>query len=156
MRPISSESQEVNATEEELQAVLSGQCHLSSSHPNINDSFYIGKLTPHKIPVNIFLPSHNIVADSLFDTPDLNAIPQIQPRRPRIIMTSPEQPPISGMVEISVTYDEMRPRGIAVEVSGAMSSDIKLDVLEEICRRGGTLGLSGRVWSNASQLHLYQ
>ena len=108
-----------------------------------------GKLTPHKIPVNVFLPSHNIVADTLFETPDLDAIPPMQPRRAKIIMTSPEQPPISGLVEISVTYDETRPRGIAVEVSGAMSSDIKLDVLEEICRRGGTLGLSGRVWSNS-------
>jgi hypothetical protein len=110
-----------------------------------------GKLTPHKIPVNVFLPSHNIVGDSLFDTPDLGAIPQMQPRRPKIVMTSPEQPPISGLVEIAVTYDEARPRGVAVEVSGAMSSDIKLDVLEEICRRGGTLGLSGRVWSNSHE-----
>lgn len=110
---------------------------------------HTGKLTPHKIPVNVFLPPHNIVTDSLFETPDLDAIPQMQPRRPKIIMTSPEQPPISGLVEISVAYDETRPRGVAVEVSGAMSSDIKLDVLEEICRRGGTFGLSGRVWSNS-------
>jgi len=106
---------------------------------------------PRKIPVNVFLPSHNIVADSLFETPDLDAIPHMQPCRPKIIMTSPERPPISGLVEITVTYDEAKPRGIAVEVSGAMGSDIKLDVLEEICRRGGTLGLSGRLWSNSHE-----
>lgn len=113
--------------------------------------FHTGKLMPRKIPVNVFLPSHNIVTDSLFETPDLDAIPQMQHRRPKIIMTSPEQPPISGLVEITVTYDEARPRGVVVEVSGAMSSDIKLDVLEEICRRGGTLGLSGRVWSKSHE-----
>jgi hypothetical protein len=64
-------------------------------------------------------------------------------------MTSPERPPISGLVEITVVYDETRPRGISVEVSGAMGADLKLDVLEEICRRGGTMGLSGRIWANA-------
>jgi hypothetical protein len=66
-------------------------------------------------------------------------------------MTSPERPPISGLVEITVSYDEARSRGIAVEVNGAMSSDIKIDVLEEICRRGGTLGLPGRLWSNSHE-----
>jgi hypothetical protein len=99
----------------------------------------------------VFLPLHNIASDPLFGTPDLDSlsIPQMQPSRPKIVMTSPERPPISGLVEITVTYDETKPRGIAVEVSGAMGSDTKPDVLEEICRRGGTLGLSGRVWSNA-------
>ncbi|KAF8070318.1 hypothetical protein FPV67DRAFT_1755245, partial [Lyophyllum atratum] len=119
------------ATEEELQAVLTGN------------------LPPRKIPVNIFVPSHNIATDALFQTPDLDgiSIPQIQPRRPRIVMTSPERPPISGLVEITVTYDETRPRGIAIEINGAMGSDFEADVLEEIFRRGGALGLSGRVWS---------
>lgn len=75
----------------------------------------------------------------------------MQPRRPKIVMTSPERPPISGLVEITVIYDETKPRGIAVEVSGAMGSDIEADILEEISRRGGTLGLSGRVWSKAHE-----
>lgn len=64
-------------------------------------------------------------------------------------MASPERPPISGLVEITVTYDETQPRGINVQISGAMGTDLKTDTLEEICRRGGTLGLSGRVWANA-------
>ncbi|GLB37276.1 hypothetical protein LshimejAT787_0403270 [Lyophyllum shimeji] len=125
--------QEAPATEEELQAVLNGN------------------LTPRKIPVNIFLPAQNIATDALFQTPDLDgiSIPQIQPRRPRIVMTSPERPPISGLVEIAVVYDETKPRGIAIEISGAMGSDIQPEVLEEICRRGGTLGLPGRIWSRA-------
>jgi len=67
-------------------------------------------------------------------------------RRPKITMTFPERPPMSGLVEITVTFDESKPRGVAVEVRGAMGADIKLDVLEEISRRGGTLGLCGRVW----------
>lgn len=99
----------------------------------------------------MFLPLNNIASDPLFGTPDLDSlsITQMQPRRPKIVMTSPERPPISGLVEITVMYDETKARGISVDVSGAMGSDTKPDVLEEICRRGGTLGLSGRVWSNA-------
>lgn len=110
-----------------------------------------GNLTPTKIPVNVYLPSLPTATDALFQTPDLDtmSIPQMQPRRPKIVMTSPERPPISGLVEISVIYDETRPRGIAVDVNGAMGSDIKPDMLEEISRRGGTLGLSGRVWAKA-------
>ncbi|KAG5725899.1 hypothetical protein E4T56_gene5116 [Termitomyces sp. T112] len=125
---------EGGATEEELQAILDGS------------------LPPRKIPVNVFLPSQNIATDTLFQTPDMDgiSIPHLPPRRPRIVMTSPERPPISGLVEITIIYDESRPRGIAVEVNGAMGSDIQTDVLEEICRRGGTLGLAGRVWSKAS------
>ncbi|KAG6862328.1 hypothetical protein C0995_016026 [Termitomyces sp. Mi166 len=124
---------EKEATEEELQAILDGN------------------LPPRKIPVNVFLPSQNIATDALFQTPDIDgiSIPHLPPRRPRIVMTSPERPPISGLVEIAVIYDESRPRGIVVEVNGAMGSDIQSDVLEEICRRGGTLGLAGRVWSKA-------
>ncbi|KAF9467288.1 hypothetical protein BDZ94DRAFT_1305379 [Collybia nuda] len=127
---------ETEATEDELQAVLSGN------------------ITPRKIPVNVFLPLNNIASDPLFGTPDLDSlsIPHLQPRRPKIVMTSPERPPISGLVEITIIYDETKPRGISVEVSGAMGSDMKPDVLEEICRRGGGLGLSGRVWSNAHVL----
>ncbi|KAG6920101.1 hypothetical protein DXG01_010169 [Tephrocybe rancida] len=143
-------SKETEATEDELQAVLNGSyrdpVHICADH------CITGNLPPRKIPVNIFLPTQNIATDALFATPDIDgmSIPQLQPRRPRIMMTSPERLPIPGFVEIAVIYDESRPRGVAVEISGAMSSDIQIDVLEEICRRGGTLGLSGRVWSRAS------
>jgi len=86
----------------------------------------------------------------LYDS-DLNtmALPPIRPQKPRIVMTSSERPPISGLVEITVMYDETRPRGISVQVSGAMMADLKQDVLEEVCQCGGMLGLSGKVWSSA-------
>jgi hypothetical protein len=64
-------------------------------------------------------------------------------------MTCPERPPISGVVEITVAYDETKSRGVSVELSGAMGCDLKPDTLEEIARRGGALGLSGRVWANS-------
>ncbi|KAJ7188498.1 hypothetical protein C8R46DRAFT_1157516 [Mycena filopes] len=96
---------ETDATEDELQAVLTGS------------------LTPRKIPVN--------------------------DRRTRILMTCPERPPISGVVEITVAYDETRSRGVAVELSGAMGCDLKPDTLEEIARRGGALGLAGRIWASS-------
>ncbi|KAJ7124939.1 hypothetical protein C8R44DRAFT_668822 [Mycena epipterygia] len=119
---------ESDATENELQAVLSGS------------------LIPRKIPVNVSLPQR---PDPLFD-PGLESMtmPHVD-RRTRILMTCPERPPISGVVEITVAYDEMRPRGVSVELSGAMGCDMKPDSLEEISRRGGTLGLSGRVWANS-------
>jgi len=64
-------------------------------------------------------------------------------------MTSPERSPAPGLVEITVAYNETKPRGISVEVTGAVGADLKMDVLEEACRRGGVLGLSGRVWASA-------
>ncbi|KAG6820520.1 hypothetical protein H0H93_015993 [Arthromyces matolae] len=124
---------ETEATEAQLQAVLDGN------------------LPPRKIPVNVFIPSQNMATDALFQTPDIDGIPMphLPPRRPSIVMTSPERPPISGLVQITVSYDESRPRGVSVEISGAMGSDIQIDILEETCRRGATLGLAGRVWSKA-------
>jgi hypothetical protein len=65
-------------------------------------------------------------------------------------MTLPERPPISGVVEISVGLDTARPRGLSVNVSGVMSADLKVEVLEEVCRRGGVFSLPGRVWANSS------
>jgi hypothetical protein len=64
-------------------------------------------------------------------------------------MTLPELPPISGLIEITVAHDSSRLRGITVSVSGAMGADINMDTLEELCRRGGVLGLPGRIWAKA-------
>ncbi|KAF7362076.1 hypothetical protein MVEN_00553200 [Mycena venus] len=119
---------ETGATEDELQAVLTGS------------------MTPRKIPVNVSLPQR---PDPLFDpTLDTITIPPVD-RRTRILMTCPERPPISGVVEITVAYDETKSRGVSVELSGAMGCDLKPDTLEEIARRGGALGLSGRIWANS-------
>ncbi|KAJ7497097.1 hypothetical protein FB451DRAFT_1210047 [Mycena latifolia] len=119
---------ESDATENELNAVLNGT------------------MIPRKIPVNVSLPPR---PDPLFD-PGLESM-TMGPvdRRTRILMTCPERPPISGVVEITVAYDETRPRGVSVELNGAMGCDIKSEALEEISRRGGSLGLSGRVWANS-------
>ena len=101
-------------------------------------------MTPRKIPVNIYLPANDSATDALFGGAlDTMSMP---PRRPRIIMTSPERPPMSGLVEISVLCDETKPKGVSVEINGAMGAEINTQDLEEICRRGGTLGLSGKVW----------
>ncbi|KAJ7251801.1 hypothetical protein B0H12DRAFT_1118930 [Mycena haematopus] len=119
---------ESDATEDELHAILTGT------------------MTPRKIPVNLSLPQR---PDPLFDpTLDPITIPPVD-RRTRIVMTSPERPPISGVVEITVAYDETKSRGVSVELSGAMGCDLKSDTLEEIARRGGALGLPGRVWANS-------
>ena len=104
----------------------------------------LGTYPTHRIPVNVSLPGSSV--DPIFGDSDLDSMSMSAPRRPKITMTFPERPPMSGLVEITVTFDESKPRGVAVEVRGAMGADIKLDVLEEISRRGGTLGLCGRVW----------
>ena len=67
----------------------------------------------------------------------------------RITMTTPERPPISGLVEIAVTFDPSRARGVAVDITGAVGVDLNTEVLEEVCRRGGLLGLPGRGWKKA-------
>ena len=109
---------------------------------------FLGTFTPYRIPVNVTLPSGN-ATDDLFGPAELDFPP---PSRPKVVMTSPERPPISGLVEITVTLDETKPRGISVEIQGAIGSDLKPTDLEEICRRGGTLGLPGRVWANGHGL----
>ena len=56
---------------------------------------------------------------------------------------------MSGQVEIAVTFDPHRPRGVALDINGAMGTELNTDVLEEVCRRGGTLSLSGRIWAKS-------
>jgi hypothetical protein len=41
--------------------------------------------------------------------------------------------------------------GATVKVQGAMGVDVQMSTLEEAVRRGGTLGLPGRIWAAASQ-----
>jgi len=120
---------ETEATEEDLQALL------------------LGNFIPRKIPVNVFLPSAD-TADNLFGPTDLGFS---SASTPKIVMTSPQRSSsIAGLVEITVTHDETKPRGVSVEISGAMGSDLKLVDLEEICRRGGVLSLPGRVWASGN------
>ncbi|KAI0806901.1 hypothetical protein C8Q74DRAFT_1312897 [Fomes fomentarius] len=130
------EPEDISVTEDELQAVLKGT------------------IKPRSIPVNIHLPipPPSPSTDSLFDTDtDMDMAPP--PRaRARVTMTSPERPPISGLVEIGVTFDPTRPRGVAVEITGAVGVDVNVEVLEEACRRGGLLGLPGRVWKKAHEV----
>lgn len=123
------------ATQDDLQAILKGT------------------LTPRRIPVNVYLPAPP-PPEPLFDPTDMSGMSLTQPmsshmHRTRIVMASPERPPIPGMVEISVAFDPSRPRGVTLDVSGAMGADLNSDVLEEVCRRGGALSLPGRVWAKS-------
>jgi len=127
------ETDDTEATEDDLQAVLKGT------------------FTPRRIPVNIYLPSPPS-SDPLFDAADMGSMSLTHhspAHRARILMLSPERPPIPGQVEISVAFDPSRPRGIALNINGAMGADLNSDVLEEVCRRGGLLGLPGRVWAKS-------
>jgi hypothetical protein len=99
-----------------------------------------GSYQPTQIPVNVYFPSEGASnSESLFEPAAANS--------PCIKMTIPERTPISGLVEISVRMDLTKPKGVSVDVSGALSADLNAGVLEEVCRRGGTLSLPGRVWN---------
>lgn len=91
--------------------------------------------------------------DPLFDA-DLDAISMghTRVRSAQIVMTAPERPPISGLVEIIVAYDCHRPQGVALTINGGLGADLKPDVLEEVCLRGGLLGLPGRIWAKSHSL----
>ncbi|KAI0315693.1 hypothetical protein OF83DRAFT_1084792 [Amylostereum chailletii] len=122
--PLPAHEVDPSTTEEELASVLSGT------------------LAPHKIPVNVYIPlpaAHPTSTEILFDAP-------VRPR-PCIMLSSPERPPIIGLVQMSITHDVTRPRGVSVHVRGAMGADIPVEVLEEAVRRGGLFGLPGRVWA---------
>ena len=103
-----------------------------------------GTFTPRRIPVNVLLPSGN-QTDDLFGPTELNFL---HGTRPKIVMTCPERAPISGLIEITVEYDEKKPRGISVNIQGTVGLDINASNLEEVCRRGGTWGLPGRIWAS--------
>lgn len=114
-----------------------------------------GTLTPRKLPVNITLPSLSPQLDlDPFAFDDAMTILQTSatPSRPRIAMSSPERPPMSGDVQITVEYDETRPRGVKVEVSGMIGVELNKETMEEVARRGGVFGLPGRVWTSSRKL----
>jgi hypothetical protein len=101
-----------------------------------------GTFQPYQLPINIYLPSYDNES-SLFDQPRPTQSAQIT-------MTLPERPPISGLVEISVGLDDTRPTGVSVNVGGVLSSELKVEALEEACRRGGIFSLPGRIWTNST------
>lgn len=117
---------EAEATEEELRALLSGQ-HKTPICRLLCLTWLSGTYTPRSIPVNVYvLPAG-------------------------LGLTFPERPPMPGMVIISVSLSGAAgAAGATVEVQGAMGADVQMSTLEEAVRRGGTLGLPGRVWA-ASQ-----
>lgn len=110
-------------TEEGLEAVLTGT------------------FTPRKIPVNVFIPSGS-EGDDLFGA----ELDFFSGSRAKIVMTCPERAPISGLIEITIGYDEKRAQGVSVTIQGTVGLDIEVSKLETVCRRGGTLGIGGRIW----------
>jgi len=125
------------ATEDLLQALLNGT------------------YTPNSIPIEIYLPPPTNAA---FSSADLSfSVPHgIARQPPKISMTLPERLPISGLVEIVVSYDLTRPKGVRVDVGGGLGmgigvegSGVDVEALEEVCRRGGLFGLGGRVWKGS-------
>ncbi|EGN99978.1 hypothetical protein SERLA73DRAFT_72739 [Serpula lacrymans var. lacrymans S7.3] len=155
---------EGEATEATLQALLSG-----TFRPRfIPVTVYIPSLAvPYSSSSSVAGPPPDSAHDSLFDSPTTGDMsipglsdslpdplsahlpmptpPRLEPP-PSIVITSPERAPITGMVELRVTFDTSRPQGVKIELNGALGADVDVGTMEEVCRRGGLFGLPGRVW----------
>ncbi|KAF7979876.1 hypothetical protein HWV62_40653 [Athelia sp. TMB] len=124
----------------------------------ILDALLKGTHPPNEIPVEVFFPSiahpnFPSVADLGFDLAD--AVHGSHREPPRITMTLPERPPLTGFTEIVISYDQAKAKGVKVEIGGRMGmegSGVNAEVLEEVCRRGGALGLAGRVWKGSDMV----
>ena len=143
--------EDTTVTDDDLQAVLKGTL---LTHPAVRSGVFAhrgalcitGSVKPRSIPVNVHIPTPvPPFGDADMDTFSLGR------GHARIMMTAPERPPISGLVEIGVTFDPRKPRGVAVDITGAVGVDLNTEMLEEACRRGGLLGLPGRVWKKAHE-----
>ena len=54
----------------------------------------------------------------------------------------------STQVQIFITHDISRPRGVRVDVAGTLPfTSQQMNELEEFSRRGGVMGIAGKVWN---------
>ncbi|KAA1472784.1 hypothetical protein DENSPDRAFT_779182 [Dentipellis sp. KUC8613] len=105
-----------------------------------------GTFMPRRLPVNVYLPSSPVPHPTLASSP-LFPSPSTTP--PRILLTLPERAPISGIVNILIEYDSAKPRGVSLQVQGAVGVDLSIESLEETVRRGGIWGVPGKIWAKA-------
>ncbi|TFY69718.1 hypothetical protein EVG20_g3037 [Dentipellis fragilis] len=105
-----------------------------------------GTFMPRKLPVNVYLPSSPVPHPTL---PSSALFPSPSTTPPRILLTLPERAPISGLVNILIEYDSAKPRGVSLQVQGAVGVDLSIESLEETVRRGGIWGVPGKIWTKA-------
>jgi hypothetical protein len=118
------------ATDDELQALLAGT------------------YAPKSIPVSVVVPWGSVgAADVLHSTMIPTAATSSQPQ---VRLSAPGRGPVvPGRTEVVLAHDTLAPSGNRVEVVGSAALGVELenDVLEEVVRRGGGLGVSGRLWA---------
>ena len=129
---------------------------------------YSGTYKPHFIPVNVSLPyeltyNDELDAIELDDTmpPGLNTITSaasiheptsISPWRnappPRVVMRFQTTDRLPVHIQVSLTLDPKRRRGVRVNVEGGrmMYPQHRIEELEELARRGAGFGISARVF----------
>ncbi|KAI5117227.1 hypothetical protein M0805_001585 [Coniferiporia weirii] len=142
------------------------------------DALLSGNYRPRRIPVNVFLPTHD-VSDG--PDPDVEAVPGlgsisvsagVTTPAPSIFLAfavhMPKQAgqgitPRPSQAALVLRHDRTRRRGVRVNAnvatslgdgSGSLAGDSPpakfIDELEESVRRGGAFGAAGRVWGWAS------
>lgn len=142
-------------------AVTQSQIPPSEAEPvneEVLEALLKGTHVPNEIPVEMFFPSTSnshfpSAAELGFDLSD--TLSTTIRESPRLTMTLPERSPFTGFTEVVVSYDQTKANGVKVEVGGRMGmegSGIDVEVLEEVCRRGGALGLAGRVWKGSDAM----
>ncbi|KAI0789099.1 hypothetical protein C8Q75DRAFT_718813 [Abortiporus biennis] len=132
--PMDEDDEEV--TDAELQAVLIGEVQ-----PIDDPMTTTGTTETSTLPTSTTIPASSSSASNTSSSPD---------HKTKLILTSPERPPITGLVEIVIAYDSNKPKGVHVNVTGGPMGGVVdfglLESMEEVCRRGGVWGLPGRVW----------
>ncbi|KAH7108211.1 hypothetical protein BKA62DRAFT_681474 [Auriculariales sp. MPI-PUGE-AT-0066] len=104
------------------------------------DELLAGSYEPESLPVNITIET----ASETKGAADIGSVPIIRPQLRMVAPTrrQPGQSILQSISTIVVALEPSQPRGVKVEVDGHRAQR-----LDEIVRRGGTLGLPGRVWS---------
>jgi len=95
-----------------------------------------GTLTPRRIPVNMFFEA---ALPTLFE-------PQPHRAHPSLVMIFPSKTPGAPLINASIALDTSTATCMRVIVNG-----ITVQGLEESVRRGGGLGLAGRLWAKSGE-----
>ncbi|EJD52546.1 hypothetical protein AURDEDRAFT_149252 [Auricularia subglabra TFB-10046 SS5] len=102
------------------------------------DALVTGTYAPDSLPIHITIPPA---------LPSLGTEGSAQASLPRLEMAVPmpkrqAEPMMPRTSRIALSLDPSRPKGVCVEVDGVL-----VDSLDESVRRGGGLGVGGRLWA---------
>lgn len=133
---------------------LHARAERSLSLYQTNGTHSTGTFQTRRIPVNVSLPYATTSVPSMQIFPDPDGTDPFSIGRttsvPRFTMDVHTRAHHSApsLVQIHVTHDPTRTRGVRVEVNGTLPlTTQQVEELEEFVRRGAVMGVAGKVWS---------